>query len=272
MAVYFITGGLGSGKGLAAIQKIREYASDGRAICGNIDVNLDKLCNNIHSKVTYTRLPDRPTKDDLDCLPSGNETYDNELNGLLVLDELATWLNTRNWNDKNRAGVIDWLIHSRKHGYDVMLLVQDYETIDKQLIGSLMDYHCNMSDLSKINVPIVGRMWKHFNTKGKPLKLPKIHTCNVMYKNLVKADRWTFRAKDLYAAYDTKQIFTENYPHGPHSLLSRHHLEGRYLKTKPENKLIIIKYAFYYLTVLAIKLSNEKINAYRFLTYANKPI
>lgn len=272
MAVYFITGGLGSGKGLAAIQKIREYASEGKIIAGNIDVYLDKLCTKTSSKINYIRLPDKPSKFDLDCLPSGNTTYDNDNNGLLVLDECLTWLNTRNWNDKTREGVIDWLVHSRKHGYDVMLLVQDFEVIDKQLIGSLMDYHCNMSDYSKINVPIIGRLWKHFHPKSKPLKLPKIHTCAVMYKNKVNADRWTFRAKDLYTSYDTKQVFTDNYPHGPHTKLSRWHLEGRYESTKLKTKLIALKFILYYATSLAIIITGNKINAYRFLTYANKPI
>lgn len=257
MSVYFITGGLGSGKGLAAIQKIREYASEGKQIAGNIDVYLEHLSTHTQSKVTYTRLPDKPTKFDLDCLPNGNETYDDDLNGLIVLDECLTWLNSRNWQDKDREGVIDWLIHSRKHGYDVMLLVQDFEVIDKQLIGSLMEYHCNMSNLGKINVPILGRLWKLFNTKGKPLKLPKIHTTNVMYKNKVKADRWTFRAKHLYKAYDTKQIFTDNYEHGTHCLLSRWHLEGRYEKQNKKRNFILLKFIFYHVTVLAYKITHQ---------------
>lgn len=257
MAVYFITGGLGSGKGLAAIQKIREYAAEGKQIAGNIDVYLHELCTYENSKVTYTRIPDKPSKFDLDSLPNGNETYDNDLNGLLILDECLTWLNSRNWNDKTREGVIDWLIHSRKHGWDVMLLVQDFEVIDKQLIGSLMDYHCNMSDLSKINVPIVGRFWKNFSKNNKPLKLPKIHTCNVMYKNIVKADRWTFRAKGLYKAYDTRQIFTDKYQHGAHSQLSRYHLEGRYAVVKPKTKLLLLKYFFYHLCILSCKLTRN---------------
>lgn len=271
MAVYFITGGLGSGKGLAAIQKIHEYANEGKIIAGNIDVYLQNLCTKETSKTTYIRIPDKPTKFDLDCLPSGNDTYDNDNNGLLVLDECLTWLNSRNWQDKTREGVIDWLIHSRKHGYDVMLLVQDFEVIDKQLIGSLMDYHCNMSDLSKINVPIVGRLWKHFNTRGKPLKLPKIHTCNVMYKNIVKADRWMFRAKSHYNSYDTKQVFTSNYPNGTHTQLSRWHLEGRYNPIKTKTNHILPKIIFYYATALAMLITGyNKKTAYQILSQPYK--
>lgn len=245
MAVYFVTGGLGSGKGLAAMGMIRDYAARGAKIAGNLDVFLEHLSNNPKSKTTYTRVPDRPTEFDLLALGSGNEGYDPYSNSLLVLDELATWLNSRSWADKGRAGVLDWLIHSRKHGWDVILIVQSIETVDKQLVENLMEFHVPMSDISKINIPVIGRAWRSISPNNRPLTFPKIHTGVVWYKNKVIADRWTFRARDLYQAYDTKQIFTENYPHGVHSKLSRWHLEGRYLGAKGKN--LLLKFLFYYL-------------------------
>jgi len=226
--VYFVTGGLGSGKGLAAVGKIREYARNGYPIAGNIDLYLDKLCNDINSKTTYTRIPDRPTVLDLMSLGYANTGYDPYENGLLVLDELATWFNARSWQEKGRKELIDWFVHARKYGWDIIFMVQDIDVLDKQLLGSLMDYHVPMTDLSKINIPVIGGLWRNYNKKGRPLTFPKIHRGVVMYKNLVKADAWTFRARDLYNAYDTKQIFIENYPHGAHCQLSRWHLEGRY--------------------------------------------
>ncbi|GBG15202.1 flagellar P-ring protein [Novimethylophilus kurashikiensis] len=237
MAVYFVTGKLGAGKSLAAIQRIRDYAANGNKIAGNLDVYLDKLCTNPRSKVSYIRIPDRPTAADLYALGEGkpSDDYDEEHNGLLVLDELVTWLNSRSWNDKGRKDLIDWFVHARKFGWDIIFLVQSIEAVDKQLIDTLMEYHVPVINLSKINIPVIGRLYKHFNTKGKPLRLPKVHIAHVMYLDKISADRWTFRAMDLYAAYDTKQVISENYPHGPHSQLSRWHLEGRYLP--PENNL-----------------------------------
>ena len=257
MAVYFVTGGLGSGKGLAAMNQIKTYAANGVKIAGNLDVYLEYLCENINSKITYTRIPDRPTKFDLQALGSGNETYDNDLNSLLVLDELATWFNARTWNDKGRTDLLDWLVHSRKHGWDVILIVQSIETVDKQLVELLMEYHVPMSDLSKINVPIIGRLGRSLKKNNKPIKLPKIHIGTVLYKNMIKADRWVFRARDLYNAYDTKQIFTEKNDFGAHSQLSRWHLEGRYKKhTKHTN--LILKIIFYYSVKIATKITDPK--------------
>ncbi len=242
MPVYFVTGGLGSGKGLAGITKIREYAQNGRKIAGNIDVFLPELCKDINSKITYMRVPDRPTAHDLLSLGSGNDGYDPFENSLLVLDELATWFNARTWNDKGRAGLLDWLVHSRKHGWDVILMVQSIEVIDKQLFETLMGNHVPMSDMSQINIPILGRLFRQFHPKNRPLTFPKIHVGTVWYKNKVKADKWMFRARDLYKAYDTKQIFTENYPHGVHSQLSRWHLEGRYAKMKASFKTKVFRF------------------------------
>jgi len=248
--VYFVTGALGSGKGLAGISQIRDYIINGSRIAGNIDINLDKLCSKVNSKVTYTRIPDKPTLFDLQCLGSGNDTYDPYQNGLLVLDELATWFNARNWQQKGRKELIDWFVHARKLGWDIIFMVQSITVLDNQLLDSLMDYHVEMMDLSKINIPFIGRWWRNISPSNRPLTFPKIHRGIVKYKNLVVADKWTFRARDLYDAYNTKQVFDDNYPHGAHSLLSRWHLEGRYLETKQKKSIKVFK-TLYQFTVFS---------------------
>lgn len=229
MAVYFVTGKLGAGKSLAAVGRLRDYALNKNRIAGNLDLYLEHFADSPRSKVTYTRLPDRPAADDLYALGSGNDTYDEENNGLLVLDEISTWLNSRAWNEKGRAALIDWFVHARKYGWDIIFLVQSIKAVDSQLIDLLMEYHVPVSNLSKINVPFLGRLWRNFSPSGKPLRLPKVHIANVMYLDKINADRWTFMSKRLYKAYDTKQVISDTYPHGAHCQLSRWHLEGRYM-------------------------------------------
>lgn len=229
MAVYFVSGGLGSGKTLAAVGQLRQYAINKCQIAGNLDIFLENFATSPRSKVTYTRLPDRPTADDLYALGTANDTYDEENNGLLVLDELATWLNSQSWNEKGRKELRDWFVHARKYGWDIIFLVQSIEAVDSQLVKLLMEYHVPMSNMAKINVPLIGGLGRTFRKNGKPFRLPKIHVGRVMYKDLVKADRWVFRAKNLYSSYNTKQVISDNYEHGVHCQLSRWHLEGRYL-------------------------------------------
>jgi hypothetical protein len=40
-------------------------------------------------------------------------------------------------------------------------------------------------------------------------------------------DSWTYRGVDLYAGYDTRQVFRENYEHGLFMSLSPWHTHGR---------------------------------------------
>jgi len=232
MAVYFVSGGLGSGKTLAAVGQLKQYAFNKCQIAGNLDIFLDHFSDSPRSKVTYTRIPDRPTADDLYALGNANETFDEDMNGLLVLDELATWLNSQSWNEKGRKELRDWFVHARKYGWDIIFLVQSIEAVDSQLVKLLMEYHVPMSNMAKINVPLIGGLGRTIKKNGKPFRLPKIHVGRVMYKDLVKADRWVFRARHLYQCYNTKQVISDSYPHGPHCQLSRWHLEGRYLPEK----------------------------------------
>lgn len=235
MPVYIVYGSLGAGKTLAAVGRLRDYAANGCKIAGNIDLRLAHFGVTSNSKTTYTRIPDRPTADDLYALgiAKPEDDYDEEHNGLLVLDEIATWLNSRTWNEKGRAALMDWFVHARKYGWDIIFLVQYMEMMDTQIREALAEFHVEVSRLDRINIPVIGRLSKNFTKSGRPLKLPKIHIATVMYKGKIKADRWVYRAKDLYNAYDTKQVISDDYPHGAHCQLSRWHLEGRYLPKLP---------------------------------------
>lgn len=246
MPVYLVSGRLGNGKTLAAVGKMKEYAQRGMRIAGNIDIYLEHLSTHKNSKCTYTRVPDRPTAHDLIMLGQGNETYDEENNGLLVLDEIATWLNARSWNAKGRAELIDWFVHARKYGWDIIFLVQFDEMMDTQIREALAEYKVKVIRLDRIKMPFMG-FTKHLNPKGKALTMPKIHWATVYYEG-IKADRWIYKAKELYKVYNTKQVITDDWPHATFTQLSQWHLVGRYLP-KPH---FLIRYLKIILTTLFI--------------------
>ena len=262
MAVYLVHGRLGSGKTLASVGRLKEYSERGLKIAGNIDIYLEHLATHVNSKTTYIRVPDRPTAHDLMMLGQGNDTYDEENNGLLILDEIATWLNSRTWNAKGRAELIDWFVHARKYGWDIIFLVQYREMMDTQIREALAEYDVKVMRADRINIPIIGGFSKNFTPSGKPVKLPKIHIAKVLYEG-VKADRWIYRAKSLYKCYDTKQVISEDYPPGSHTQLSQVHLFGRYLPKpsfyKANQKMIIsvamIMLAFTLLNTFQLKQS-----------------
>jgi len=227
MAVYFVTGKLGSGKSLACVSKIRDYLSDGRRVATNLDLELDQMFT--YCKSTAVRLPDKPRAEDLAALGPGYDAedprdYDEKRFGLIVLDECGTWLNSREWNDKERRKLIDWFLHARKHRWDVMFLIQDIESCDAQIVRSLCEHL------------VVCRRMDRFKVMG--ISLPKMHIANVYYgrSTEVRVERWTYKGADLYSTYDTRQVFRDGVEYldqGPvdmrssYTMLSAWHLTRR---------------------------------------------
>jgi len=231
MPVYLVTGRLGSGKTLVSVGRIRDALLSGRRVATNLDLFVDKLLPARVRQVDVVRLPDRPTARDLFALGIGNEQMDEEKNGLLVLDELGTWLNSRGWNDKERTALIDWMIHARKYGWDVMLIAQHLSQIDKQVREALVEFHVVCRRLDRLKVPFVGRLLQVLSSGVISGNMPKIHFGVCRYgtsHDAVVAERWLYMGRDLYGAYSTRQVFSVDAVAGAFSYLSPWHLVGRF--------------------------------------------
>jgi hypothetical protein len=210
VAVYFITGKLGTGKSLAAVEKIRLALEAGKKIATNLDIFPEHLVAR-SNRTSLIRLPDKPRLCDLDACGFGCDEpdYTGQKFGLMVLDELGTWFNTRSWNDKERLPVIDWFLHSRKKRWDVMFLVQDIEAVDKQLRDALCEHLVRCRRLDRFALPLVGRLIKMLT--GFTVRMPQIHVASVYYEDKFDpnmfVERWWYRGRDLYNGYDTGQVF-----------------------------------------------------------------
>lgn len=221
MPVYSVEGKLGTGKTKFAVWQAKRALLQGRRVASNVDLFLDKLVP--HKAVHYVRIPDKPTASDLEAVGHGNpDSYDEDRNGVMILDELGTWLNARSFQDKGRAALLDWLIHARKFGWDVYLIVQDSGMIDKQVREALIEYRVKLFRGDKIKIPVIGGIL-HDLLGGRAGYLPRFHMAVARVgdgQNAVVAERWMFRGDDLHAAYDTRQVFRPDYPHGTHSVWS----------------------------------------------------
>jgi len=226
--VYSVEGKLGTGKTKFAVWRAKLALLDGRRVASNVDLVLPQITPRQRS--TFIRIPDKPTPHDLEAIGRGYDDgkYDEERFGVLILDELGTWLNARSFQDKDRAGVLDWLIHARKKRWEVYLLVQNAGMIDKQVREALIEYECKCLRLDKVKIPFVGwlindaavavggRKWKRWGY------LPKIHCVAARVgegANKVLAERWFYRGTELHTCYDTEQAFSSTYPHGAYSAL-----------------------------------------------------
>jgi len=209
MAVYMVTGKLGTGKSKWCTRRAQMAIKEGRRVASNMDFYLDKL-NPGTRKARYTRVPDKPSVRDLEAIGHGNpESYDEDRNGLLILDELGSWLNSRQSLDGERKGVVDWLIHARKHGWDVLLIVQSAMMIDKQVREGIGEYTVVCYRLDKLKIPIVGGLLDMIVSGAG--RLPRLHVASTRMQlgpgitHVV--DRDFFKGDDLHAAYDTRQVF-----------------------------------------------------------------
>ncbi|WP_136066430.1 zonular occludens toxin domain-containing protein [Modicisalibacter radicis] len=228
MAVYVVTGKLGAGKTLVAVGKIRDKLNRGCKVATNLDIRLNKLVGEKPRNTRFYRIPDKPTLVDLQAIGQGTESYDESKNGLLVLDECGTWFNARSWNDKSRQDVINWFLHARKLGWDIIFLIQDLSIMDKQARVALAEHVVYCRRLDRLTLPFVGALWSM--TAGGKVPMPKLHLGIVKYGDSptsIVVERWTYTGRSLYAAYDTKQAFSDHYPHGTYSQLPPWLTHGR---------------------------------------------
>ncbi|HZX31567.1 MAG TPA: zonular occludens toxin domain-containing protein [Rhodocyclaceae bacterium] len=211
----------GHGKSLIATGRMREYMWSGRMVATNLNLRVEYLVPP-RNKVRPFRLPDWPTAADLEALPLGNPglewregepypviredyPYTEEENGLLVLDEVATFLNSREWQDKGRQALINWFLHSRKYGWDLLFLAQAPSLVDKQLRDALFDLFGTTRRLDKVQVPFFGRIAA---LMGFKMRLPKWHVAHIKYgaqQGAPLSESIWIRGHDLYKAYDTTQ-------------------------------------------------------------------
>lgn len=227
-----LAGKRGSGKSLGAVSMAARYLSSGRTVATNLDLFVENLVP-AYCQTRFHRLPDHPSGDDLKALPPGNiEPTQEKNNGLLILDEAATFLNSREWNGNGRQDLISWLVQSRKYGWDLLLIAQHGNLIDKQVREALIEIQGTMRRMDKIQVPLLSPIWKYFT--NSPLHFPRIHFVALRYgfaNDAPVADRWFFRGGDIHKGYDTLQkISPITGQQGPSSMFSAYDLKGRYMK------------------------------------------
>ena len=221
MAVYLLTGKLGSGKSLAAVARAIEYLDQGRRVVANFRIDVLPVCKGPESKrarAVVECLPDRPTSLDLRALGRGGPT--EERAGLLILDECATWLNARTWNGTDREAVIDWFLHSRKLGWDVILICQHSSALDKQVREMICEFLVTCRRLDRFNLPILG------------FKLPKVHVASVRYglsPTDLNAEHWVYRGTQYYECYNTLWESQGSGSSGWYSVLPPSHIHYRNL-------------------------------------------
>lgn len=232
MAVYIITGKLGSGKTIAAVGRMQDYLFAGRRVVTNIDINLAELIGRNKKIATMYRLPDVPTASDLEAIGQGSDSSAEETFGGIFIDEAARFLNTRNFQDKDRAKFIDWLVHARKLRWDVYIIIQHVNALDKQIRDMFAEHIVTCMRLDRLTIPVIGHITGFF---GLPLRLPKMHYAAVRYGSgqaSFVVERWMYTGRSLYPAFNTEQKFNLTESAGLYQVLPPWYTHGRYPRVR----------------------------------------
>ncbi|MCB5186130.1 hypothetical protein LG201_13025 [Methylobacillus gramineus] len=208
MANWTLTGDLGAGKSVIATGKIMDHMLAGLPVATNMDIYPENFLPPT-SKATHVRLPDFPSSDDLWNLGMASTSRNEATFGLVALDELAVFLNAREWQGKSRDQVIKYLRHVRKNHWHTLFITQDIESIDAQARRALIEHKVTCKRTDRLSVPFLGPVLRLFGFAGK---LPQVHMGIVRYGKQdwsPKVTTWWYRGDKLHSVYNTDQVFTE---------------------------------------------------------------
>jgi hypothetical protein len=119
----------------------------------------------------------------------------------VVIDEAGTFLNARTWGQDGRQKIIRWMLLSRKRRWDMILIVQAVNILDKQIREAVVEVCGRIRRTDRIKVPLTG------------IALPRMHIANMRYgtsANDVVIERWFSRGADAFKCYDTTALFESN--------------------------------------------------------------
>ena len=204
--IWLLTGQPGTGKSTLAVQHaINRYAASGRRVVANFPIDFAPVCRRAGSKLSRAYcevIPDRPSRADLDAIGIGAEEEREECFGLLIVDEAGVWLNSRSWQGGEREPIIDWLSQSRKHCWDVILIAQGAEMVDKQVRRAICEGVVTIRRLDRL--------------KFMGLPFPRVHIGICRYGLDVNApvlERWFYRGSDAHKCFGSYRLFGRQSAH-----------------------------------------------------------
>lgn len=262
MAVKWVTGKLGAGKGLYCDYEMQKYYREDRRVVTNYPVDTHLLDSDSDNSVIV--IPCHPRAEDLQALGRGCPASEKEKFGAIFLDEAGTWLNSRTYADKTRLSLIDWFIHSRHPGWDVFIIVQNEEMIDKQIalaLGEILVV-CKRSDRARsVFIKLIARLLSgkpDNNKKDLPVKKKGLFRHRVIVETYHERkskrekpfEKFSFYADWYFGFHDTNFIFDNGfevltYPNGKVKTVDMRCmyslLPGRYIKQWYHSNDVVVK-------------------------------
>lgn len=223
--IYHVTGGLGSGKTMFAVQQVVDAILTGKKVITNVRLvdgwdyiltrhQLGGLSPFVrYLKSDYIRMIDFQLGLARSYLPL--YSYHNnileacnsalelgsapEKTRLFVFDEAQIFINAREWQKSSKV-IIEFFTQSRKLGFDVYIISQDKDSIDRQ-VRCLADMQYVLKNLSNIRPFGI----KIFPNVGL---LVKRHSATALFSGAQSVSY----ASWLGSIYNTSQLLSVNLP------------------------------------------------------------
>jgi zona occludens toxin (predicted ATPase) len=208
--IYLVTGPPGSGKSFYAMRKLAEAIDGGKMAATNVEL-VDGWPEKIAglNKVRYLvpgmrrrraeefRRRVLVSADPLEVISTRlGEEHKGEGRGVMVLDEAHNWMNSRTWSAAGRDTIIKFFTQHRKLGWDVYLLTQDADMLDKQ-VRTLFEVHIHLRNMR--NARVMGVRLFPFNF------FLAVHTWHS--SDHVILDREFYRLSGVAKLYDSMAMF-----------------------------------------------------------------
>lgn len=194
----------GTGKSTLATGLALDYLQAGRHVAANFPIDAAPASNSRSGKLAdawVEVIPARPSFEALMALGVGWRAKEDYLredrNGLLIIDEAGPWLNSRTWADKQRAEIIDWMLHSRKRGWDIVLIAQAPGLLDKQVREAVIEGYARCRRLDRLKIAGV--------------HMPRVHIALCRYgldPNAPLLERWVYRGTLEHKCFQSYALFS----------------------------------------------------------------
>ena len=205
--IYFFSGTPGSGKSLHVAKMIDQWHRRGRNIIANFEVNehfWDKKHLSRQADILEVSNDILTVDFLLDYADKKHERNEKgqikEKQTLLVIDECQTMFNSRSWNQRGRSQWVVFFTQHRKFGYEVVLISQHKDLVDKQ-IRNCFEYNYVHRNIK--NFKFFGWLLSRF-IPGK-----NFIVVSVTWMTTGKHDHanFLFGMKRYFSLYDSYKIF-----------------------------------------------------------------
>lgn len=200
MTCFLYTGTPGSGKSLHMAKLLYWQIKMKRPCVANFDVNRDMF----RDTSTFSYVPNNeltPEKLEQIAVEYFKDHEFKEGTLKLFIDEAQCIFSSRLWRETGRDAWIRFFTQHRKLGYDVYLVCQHHEMIDKQ-IRSLVEYEVSHRKVN--NVGLFGKCVS-FIFLGHPV------VCAVTRwygQKMRLGAEWLLGTRKYYRLYDTLKLFS----------------------------------------------------------------